>query len=82
MAYIITDIGYDIIAKTNNKMLLSCMPCSKAGKTKSLQQSIYDADLISRKIEESAKVRQQLDVDIFERERTILQSADAKKKIK
>lgn len=67
-----------IILKTGKPTILNCMDnfCPK-----NLAQSIHNSDAISKRIEQSAKIRKQLDADIFERDKRILQSINAKSKI-
>lgn len=80
MAYVITNTGYNVISD-NSKMLLNCMrDCKKITKPK--LSDIYDANVISQRIEQSAIAKQQLDADIFERENRILKSAEARKNLK
>lgn len=68
-----------IIPKQVSKpMVLDCMNdfCRK-----NIAQNIYDSNAISKRIEQAAKVKQQLDTDIFERDKRIFQSAEAKSKL-
>lgn len=74
MAYIITSIGYDL---KPGKTILSCMKfCKRIN-----QKDIHNTESISKRIEQAGKIRQQLDADIFEIDKRILQSAEGKKKI-
>ena len=66
----------------NNPMVFNCMGSfCKQLKNADSQKSIHDAEAISQRIEQSINARKQLDADIFERDKRILQSADAKNKI-
>ena len=75
MAHIITSIGQEF---RPSKTTFSCMNtfCPKIN-----PKNIHDAEGISKRIEQAGKIRQQLDADIFERDKRILQSAETKKKI-
>lgn len=55
---------------------------TKKSKANSLQRCVYDSNAISKRLEESAKIKQQLDADILERNNRIIQSAEARKEIK
>ena len=66
----------------NNPMVFNCMGSyCKQLKNADSQKSIHDAEAISQRIEQSISARKQLDADIFERDKRILQSADAKNEI-
>ena len=66
----------------NNPMVFNCMGSfCKQLQNADFQKSIHDAEAISQRIEQSINARKQLDADIFERDKRILQSADAKNKI-
>ncbi len=75
MAYIITSIGQGF---KPSKTTFSCMDtfCPKIS-----QKNIHNTDEISQRIEQAGKIKQQLDADIFERDKKISQSAEARKKI-
>lgn len=66
----------------NNPMVFNCIGSyCKQLKNADFQKSIHDAEAISQRIEKAISARKQLDADIFEREKKILQSAEAKNKI-
>jgi len=80
MVHIITNSGWNMLS-SGNKMLLSCIP--DCGKIKKANFSdIYNPNKIAQQIELSAKAKQQLDADIFERSKRISQCIEASKNIK
>lgn len=75
MAYIIGDIAVmPRIAKRTQ--LLSCMEKPEEQVCKKV---IYDAESVQQRINQAAKIKQQLGKDIFERNKIIEQSAEAVK---
>ena len=58
--------------------IFSCMGM----RTKKTEELVQSRNLVQKQLTVAAKARQQLDADIFEREKRIQQSADAARKIK
>jgi len=78
----IKSLNKPIREQINNPMVLNCMGSyCKQRKNVDIQKNIYDADAVSQRIEKAISVRKELDADIFERDKRILQSAEAKNKI-
>ena len=80
MAYVIKRIGSEVIPRqTENRIYLDCMKtlCPKT-KAEQCQKLIYDSNKVQQKIEQAAQIRKQLNTDILEREKDILQAAKAK----
>ena len=83
MVYIITDMGYGAVRSCyGNRIMLNCMnTCAKKAKSVSAKKNFYNPETIQKNIEHSAKVKQQLEAANFERDKRILQSVEARKKI-
>ena len=75
MAHVINPIDIKPRNLLNNKIkTLSCLP-------ECIRKTIHDADGINERIQKAAKVKQQLEADIFERENNIKQSSIASQNI-
>ncbi len=85
MVHILTipkSVHKPIREQINNPMVFNCMGSyCKQLKNGDSQKSIHDAEAISQRFEQAISARKQLDADIFERDKRILQSAEAKNKI-
>lgn len=70
MAYIIS--GFESISGLENITHLNCMKSFiKKTRQKPIQECIYNNDIIQQQLKQAAEVKQQLERDIFERDRKI-----------
>jgi predicted transcriptional regulator len=77
MAYVISKIGAASNA-VQNRIRLSCMNLSTQAKCKS--QIIDDCQKAHKNIEQAVKMRQQLDADLYDVNKRISRSIEAKQK--